>query len=733
MIESITLKVVEAHHRDAGRSIARMDQNMMRELGLDDGDVVEIRGNKTACAVAWPGYRNSSSSSPSSSSSSTTSYRAVRIDGELRSNLGVGIDDRVVVRKTAVRPADRIVFAPTEQIRLIGGPQYLLRTLTGRPVVKGERLRVKMISGSLGFVVINTTPKGPVLVTPDTNIKILKEPLHELSVREISYEDIGGLAREIRMIREMIELPLRYPQVFNRLGITPPRGLLLHGPPGTGKTLIARAVAGETDTRFMSISGPEIISKFYGDSEKRLREIFDEAERNAPSIVFIDEVDAIAPKREEVSGDLELRVVAQLLALMDGLSSRGEVIVIAATNRPNALDPALRRGGRFDREIEIGIPDKIGRLEILYVHTRGMPFDESLNLEEIAEVTHGFVGADLASLCKEAAMHTLSRLIPDLDDEKDIPPEVLEELRVGRRDFQEALKKIEPSAMREVFVEVAEVHWDDVGGLEEAKQELIEAVEWPLKYPEVFSSVGIRPPRGVLLYGPSGTGKTLLAKAVATESQINFISVKGPELLSKWVGESERAVREVFRKAKLASPALIFFDEIDSIVPARGCGLESQVTERVVSQFLIEMDGLEELRDVVVLAASNRPDLIDPSLLRPGRFDRMINIPLPDKKARERILAIHLREMPLAGDVSIPELAELTENLSGAEIETLCREAGMAALREQIRPGMDGGPPVLDRVQVEMRHFDHARRRVEDLLTPGLVEEYQDMIEDFEV
>ncbi len=708
MVESITLKVIEAHHRDAGRGIARMDQNMMRELGLDDGDVVEIRGKKTACAVAWPGYRNSHSSS------STTSYRAVRIDGELRSNLGVGIDDRVVVRKTAVRLADRIVFAPTEQIRLIGGPKYLLRTLTGRPVVKGERLRVKMISGFLGFVVINTTPNGPVLVTPDTNLKILKEPIGELTVREISYEDIGGLAKEIRMIREMIELPLRYPQVFNRLGITPPRGLLLHGPPGTGKTLIARAVAGETDTRFMSISGPEITSRFYGESEKRLREIFDEAERNAPSIIFIDEVDAIAPKREEVSGDLELRVVAQLLALMDGLSSRGEVIVIAATNRPNALDSALRRGGRFDREIEIGIPDKIGRLEILYVHTRGMPFDESLDLEKIAEVTHGFVGADLASLCKEAAMHTLSRLIPDLDDEKDIPLEVLEGLRVGRRDFQEALKKIEPSAMREVFVEVAEVHWDDVGGLEEAKQELIEAVEWPLRYPEVFSSVGIRPPRGVLLYGPSGTGKTLLAKAVATESQINFISVKGPELLSKWVGESERAVREVFRKAKLASPALIFFDEIDSIVPARGCGLESHVTERVVSQFLIEMDGLEELRDVVVLAASNRPDLIDPSLLRPGRFDRMINIPLPDKDARERILAIHLREMPLAGDVSIPELAELTENLSGAEIETLCREAGMAALRERIMPGMDEGPPVLDEVQVGKTHFDHARRQIED-------------------
>jgi transitional endoplasmic reticulum ATPase len=505
----------------------------------------------------------------------------------------------------------------------------------------------------------------------------------------------------------------------------------LHGPPGTGKTLIARAVASETDANFVSISGPEIVSKFYGESEQRLRQIFDEAQRAAPSIVFIDEIDSIAPKREEVSGDLERRVVAQLLALMDGLSSRGELIVIAATNRPNALDPAIRRGGRFDREIEIGIPNKNGRLEILYVHTRGMPLDENLDLKEIAEITHGFVGADLSALCKEAAMRTLERALPDLDVKEDIPAEVLENLWVTKEDFYAALKKIEPSALREVFVEVAEVHWEDIGGLEEVKQALIESVQWPLMFPEAFESIGITPPKGILLYGLPGTGKTLLVKALATESQLNFISIKGPELLSKWVGESERAVREIFRKARQASPALVFFDEIDSIVPARGSGGESHVTERVVSQFLTELDGLVELKDVVVLAATNRPDLVDISLLRPGRFDRLIHIPLPDTATREKILQIHLSKMPISKDVTSQWLAKATADFTGADIEMLCREAGMLSLRAHIKQGMSREELILDQIVINKDCFERALERVRPHLSKGLLEDYNQMIIDF--
>ncbi len=720
MNKTITLKVAEAYHRDVGRGIARLSQDLISEMGVEGGGVVEIQGKKSIYAVAWQ-------------ASTKDSADVVRIDGNLRSNLGVGIDDKVAVKKSEARPAKRVVVAPTTQTRLIGGPQYLHRMLLGRPIVKGEQLKVEMISSSLGFVVVSTAPKGPVVVTSDTEIKILKDTLEEMAVRDVSYEDIGGLSREIRMVREMIELPLRHPEIFQKLGIRPPQGLLLHGPPGTGKTLIARAVASETEANFMSMSGPEITSKFYGESEKRLREIFEEAEKNAPSIIFIDEIDSIAPKREDVAGDLERRVVAQLLSLMDGLASRGEVIVIAATNRPNSLDPAIRRGGRFDREIEIGIPDKNRRLEILYVHTRGMPVEDSLDLETIAEMTHGFVGADLASLCKEAAMHTLNRLIPDLDSEESIPIRILEDLMVTEEDFRFALKMIEPSAMREVFVEVTEVHWHQVGGLDRAKQELVEAVEWPLKYPDAFESIGIRPPRGVLLLGPPGTGKTLLAKAVATESGVNFISVKGPELLSKWVGESERAVREVFRKAKQAAPSLIFFDEVDSIVPARGSGLDSHATERVVSQFLTELDGVVELKDVVVLAATNRPDLVDPSLLRPGRFDRLIKIPMPDRVARERIFEIHLSGMPLAEDVSVSDLAQMTENRTGADIETLCREAGMLALRENITSGMRREELILDRIQVEGRHFREAFERAKPHLTPQMVADYQRLMKEFEV
>lgn len=718
MNDQIVLRVAEAYHRDAGKSIARISLDVINRLGLKNGDVVEIQGRNKVCALAWPGNPGDAPD-------------IIRIDGNLRSNLGVGIDDRVFVRRTEVKPARRVLLAPTRSIRLIGGPQYLLRILEGRPVTKGEQIRIEMITNYLMMVVVSTTPPGPVVITRDTVINITSEQIEGFQFRDVTYEDIGGLSREIRAIREMVELPLRHPEVFQKLGITPPKGVLLHGPPGTGKTLIARAVASETDATFTAISGPEIMSRYYGESEQRLRQIFEDAQKSAPSIIFIDEIDSIAPKREEVLGDLERRVVAQLLSLMDGLTSRGEVIVIAATNRPNALDPALRRGGRFDREVEIGIPNKNGRLEILYVHTRGMPLDDSLDLSEIAEMTHGFVGADLASLCKEAAMHTISRILPDLDIEEEIPPEILDQLKVSREDFLAAMKKIEPSAMREVLVEIPEVHWSDIGGLEDAKQALREAVEWPIMYPEAFEAVGIRPPRGVLLYGPPGTGKTMIARAVATESGINFISIKGPELMSKWVGESERAVREVFRKAKQAAPALIFFDEIDSIVPARDSGRDSHVTERVVSQLLTEIDGLVELKDVVVLAATNRPDLIDPSLLRPGRFDRMIYIQMPDLAARKKIFEIYMRKMPVAGDVNIDELAARTDGYTGADIEVICREAGMLALREKIQPGMKRESLLLSQIQVRRDHFERAYQNIKPHMPPETLKEYLRIMEMF--
>jgi transitional endoplasmic reticulum ATPase len=713
------LRVAEAYHKDAGKGVARIGADALASLSLENGGVVEINGKDKVYAIAWPGNPEDSPD-------------LIRVDGNTRANLGVGIDSKIVVARAEARPARKIVVAPTRQIRLMGGQQYLLRMLQGRAVVKGEMLRVEMINSSLNLAVVSTMPSGAVLVTPDTIISITRETLEELSlqVRDISYEDIGGLSREIREIREMIEVPLRHPELFSRLGINPPRGVLLYGPPGTGKTLIARAVAGETDANFISISGPEIVSKFYGDSEQRLRQIFEEAAKSAPSIIFIDEIDSIAPKREEVSGDLERRVVAQILALMDGLSSRGEVIVIAATNRPNALDPAIRRGGRFDREIEIGIPSKTGRLEVLYVHTRGMPLDESLDLKEIADATHGFVGADIYALCKEAAMRTLERALPDMDVSEDIPAEIVESLRVTREDFKEALKKIEPSAMREVFVEVAQVRWDDVGGLEPAKQSLIETVEWPLRYPEAFAAVGVRPPRGILLYGLPGTGKTLLVRALATESNLNFISVKGPELLSKWVGESERAVREIFRKARQAAPALVFFDEIDSIVPSRGSGSDSNVTERVVSQFLTELDGLVQLKDVVIVAATNRPDLMDSSMLRPGRFDRLIYIPMPDNEARKRILEIYLSRMATSS-VFAEWLAEMTQDYSGADLEMLCREAGMLALKEHIRPGMKREELIIDKILVTREHFQRALEIIKPHLSKGMLKEYQKMIQDF--
>ena len=680
MPEEMILQVAEARHRDAGRSIARVDMADMRKLGVVSGDIIELEGKKTASAIVWPGYPEDSGK------------RLILVDGDIRSNAQSGIADKVKVKKIEAKDAKKIVLAPTQPVRIVGGKQYLRRIMEGRPINKGQRVRVEMLGNPITLIVTSTQPSGTIIATGSTDF-VLMEKTAEERASVVTYEDIGGLGRAISLVREMIELPLRHPELFQRLGISPPKGVLLHGPPGTGKTLIAKAVANETDANFSLVSGPEIMAKYYGESEGRLREIFEDAEAKAPSIIFIDELDAIAPKRADLGGEkqVERRVVAQLLALMDGLKSRGEVVVIAATNQPNLLDSALRRGGRFDREIEIGIPDRNGRLEILQVHTRGMPLAEDVDLESLADITYGFVGADISSLCKEAAMHALRDILPELNIEEEIPPEVLDALEVKKEDFRDALKNVEPSAMREVFLEIPQVKWADVGGLDSAKTELLEAVEWPLKYPEAFEAFHTNPPKGLLLYGPPGSGKTLLAKAVATESQANFISIKGPELLSRFVGESERAVREMFRKAKQSAPTIIFFDEFDSIAPSRGASFDTHVTERVVSQILTELDGIEELKEVVVIAATNRMDLIDKALLRPGRIDRLIYIPAPGEEGRVEIFKIHLKGKPLADDVDISELAKQTEGYSGADIESICREAAMLALREFIKPGMDKG------------------------------------------
>ncbi len=702
MNERIMLRVAEAHHRDAGRDIARIDRNLMEQMNILSGDIILVVGKEKACAIAGPGYPEDEGS------------EIIRIDGNIRANARVGIDDKIYIQKSTPQAGKRVVLAPTQQIRLVGGPQYLLRLLEGRPVTKGQHLRVDTVSNPLSFIVISTQPSGPVIISRTTSIIVKEEVIKELELRptHLTYEDIGGLRREIGLIREMIELPLRHPELFEKLGIEPPKGVLLHGPPGTGKTMIAKAVANETDANFVSISGPEIMSKFYGESEKHIREIFEEAEKSAPTIIFIDEIDSIAPKREEVTGEVERRVVAQLLSLMDGLKTRGQVIVIAATNRPNAIDAALRRGGRFDREIEIGIPDRLGRFDVLQIHTRGMPLAEDMaeetGLREIADMTHGFVGADLSSLCKEAAMHAIRKILPNINIEADIPQEIIEKIVITREDFQNALQNIEPSALREVFIEVPAVRWTQIGGLGSVKQELVEAVEWPLKYPEAFIAINTRPPKGVLLFGPPGTGKTMLAKAIATESEANFISIKGPELLSKYVGESEKAIRETFRKARQAAPTIIFFDEIDSMVPTRGTAFDSGVTERIVSQILTEIDGLEELKNVVVVAATNRPDMVDPALLRPGRLERFIYIHPPDQNERELIFNIHLRGKPLASDIDVKELANRSQGYVGADIEAICHEAAIIALRDWIKPGMDRETvkKKVQNVRIQKEHFE---------------------------
>ncbi|WP_292487012.1 CDC48 family AAA ATPase [Methanohalobium sp.] len=703
MNENITVHVARAYHKDVGKGIARVDREAMQKLGAVSGDVIEIRSKKQGYAVIQPLYEND------------TAKDVIRIDGNTRSNTSVGIDDIAVVSKIQAKTADKVTLAPAKPVHFVKGAQYLSRMLEGRPVTRGEWVRVETVNEPLYFVVVSIKPAGPAVVSNDTSIRLKDESVDSegKTTERMTYEDIGGLKREIGLVREMIELPLRHPELFQKLGIEPPKGVMVYGPSGTGKTLIAKAVAYETDANFISLSGPEIMSKYYGESEEKLREIFEEAENDAPSIIFIDEIDSIAPKRGEVSGEVEQRIVAQLLSLMDGLKSRGEVIVIAATNRPSSVDEALRRGGRFDREIEIEIPDRDARLEILKVHTRGMPFDNDVVLDEMADITHGFVGADLASLCKEAAMRALRKIMPHIKIEEEIPPDILDSLKVAKNDFYEALKNIEPSAMREVVVEVAHINWDDIGGLDNAKQELSEAVEWPLKYPDLFKAVNTTPPRGVILYGPPGTGKTMLAKAVSGESEANFISIKGPELLSKYVGESERAIRETFRKAKQAAPTVIFIDEIDSIAPRRGKSNDSNVTERVVSQILTEMDGIEELKDVVVIAATNRLDIVDPALLRPGRFDRMVYVSIPEKESRKMIFNIHLEGKPLADNVNIEKLANITEGYSGADIEAICREAALLALREVIKPRLSKSEAkdIANRIKINWSHFEKAIAR----------------------
>ncbi len=714
--------VKEAAHDDAGRGIARVSIEVMKKLGLVSGDVVEIQGKKKAAAIVWPGF------------SQDTGYGILRIDGNIRGNASTGIDEKVRIYKSEAAYAKKVVIQPTQPIRLVGGEQYLARVLRGRSVIEGQTVRVDVIGNSITLVIAKVMPKGIAIVTDDTEIELKEEPYkpeegkQELS--DIHYEDIGGLGRELQLVREMIELPLRHPEIFERLGIQPPKGVLLYGPPGTGKTLIAKAVANEVEAHFISLSGPEIMSKYYGESEKGLREKFEEAEQNAPAIIFIDEIDAIAPKREDTKGEVERRVVAQLLSLMDGLKGRGQVVVIAATNLPDSIDPALRRGGRFDREIEIGIPDKKGRLEIFQVHTRGVPLGDDVKIEEFVNSTQGFVGADIALLVKEAAMHALRKIIPQIKIDEEIPNEVLDKLRVTREDFDEARKHVEPSAMREVLVEIPDITWKQVGGLEETKQELREAVEWPLKYPEVFERLQTKPPKGILLFGPPGTGKTLLAKAVANESECNFIAVKGPELLSKWVGESEKGVREIFRKARQASPSIIFFDEIDALVPKRGTySGSSHVTESVVSQILTELDGMEELKNVTVLAATNRPDMLDDALLRPGRLERHIYVPTPDAESRKKIFEVYLggdTGTIIAKEVDIEALVGQTEGYVGADIDALVREAKMAAVRDFLAimgtKTEQERTDAIKNVMITKAHFDAAMEKVKGSLDRDAIE-----------
>ena len=698
-ISTLILKVNEALSKDVGRAIARIDPEDMKSAGLDVGDIIQIEGKRKTPAKIMPCYAED------------RGKKIIQIDGITRENAQIGLDEKVKIQKIEYKSAGRIRLLPLTVSGLYQrtkDTRYIGSLIEGLPVSAGDRVRATLFgSRSSDYKVVDTSPAGVVIIDSQTVIRMETKKTGTTSPTKISYEDIGGLGNQIQRIREMIELPLRYPQVFERLGIAPPKGVFLYGPPGTGKTLIARAVANETDAYFTHISGPEIMGKFYGESEARLRKIFEDAQAHAPAIIFIDEIDAIAPKREDMGGEkqVERRVVAQLLSLLDGLESRGHVIVIGATNIPNSIDPALRRPGRFDREISIPIPDKNGRLEILQIHTRGMPLSDDVSINKLAEITHGFVGADLEALARESAMVALRKILPHIDYEMaDIPYDTLMKLQITTDNFFEAMKEVEPSAIREVFVEVPDVKWDDVGGLENIKQELKEAVEWPLKYSDIFKKADTTPPKGILLYGQPGTGKTLLAKAVATESGVNFISIKGPQLISKYVGESERGVREIFKKAKQASPTILFIDEIDSLVPKRGASSDSQVTQRVISQFLTEMDGIEELKGVVVLAATNRLDLIDKALLRSGRFDLLFELPPPDKNTRAEIFRIHTKNKPLNDDIDIEKLATQTENMVGSDIEFICRKASMFAIREFI----ENKNKKENELKIYREHFDKA-------------------------
>jgi transitional endoplasmic reticulum ATPase len=728
--------------KDAGRGLAAIDRAAAEELGLEGGDFIRIEGkNGTAIARVWPGYPEDRGTG------------VIRIDGRLRQQADVGIDDRVTVEKADVKPAKRVTIALPQRLGIRGNIDSLIRReLGGQPVTKGQTVQLPLGFGFMSsqsqavpLKVAATQPSGTVVINDSTEVEISEKPAEQ--IREsagsagtgegpgVTYEDIGGLDRELEQVREMIELPMRHPELFKRLGIEPPKGVLLHGPPGTGKTLIAKAVANEIDASFHSISGPEIMSKYYGESEEQLRDIFDEATEHAPAIIFMDELDSIAPKRSEAGGDVERRVVAQLLSLMDGLEERGQVVVIGATNRVDAIDPALRRGGRFDREIEIGVPDQYGRKEIMQVHTRNMPLAEDVDLDQYAESTHGFVGADLESLAKEAAMHALRRIRPQLDLEADeIDADVLEALEVTEDDFRDALKGVEPSALREVFVEVPDVTWEDVGGLEDTKERLRETIQWPLEYPQVFEAMDMESAKGVLMYGPPGTGKTLLAKAVANEAESNFISIKGPELLNKYVGESEKGVREIFSKARENAPTVVFFDEIDAIATQRGRNQsDSGVSERVVSQLLTELDGLEALEDVVVIATSNRPDLIDTALLRPGRLDRHVHVPVPDEEGRRAILDVHTRNKPLADDVDLDRLARRTEGYVGADLEALAREAALNASREfihSVKP--DEIDDTIGNVRITMDHFEDALDKVGASVTQEVRERYEEIEQRFQ-
>jgi transitional endoplasmic reticulum ATPase len=711
--KEIALRVQEADPTHVGRNIVTLDRQSKEYLGITSGDIVEIEGSKKTSAVVWPARAEDESKS------------LIRMDNLIRHNSGIGLGEKVTVRKGHFKEAQKVTLAPTQEVRIIaqGYDRILKKTFLGRSLVKGDKVWISVFGSGFIYSVVDTAPKGVVKITDFTQFDIKEKPVKESeTISRVAYEDIGGLEEVVRKVREMIELPMRHPELFRKLGIQPPKGVLLYGPPGCGKTLLAKAVANETNAHIITVNAPEIMSKFVGEAEERIRQIFKEAEEHAPSIIFIDEIDSIAPKREEVVGEVERRVVAQLLALMDGMEARGNVIVIAATNRVHSIDEALRRPGRFDREVEIGVPDKKGRKEILQIHTRGMPLAKDVDLEKFAAITHGFVGADLAALAKESAMKALRRYLPEINlEEETIPQKVLEKLEVNKTDFNNGLKDVQPSALREVAIEVPNVKWKDIGALQNVKDELNKVVEWPLKYPDAFKKMGVKAPRGIMLYGPSGCGKTMLAKAVANEADANFISIKGPEVLSKWVGESERGIRKIFRRARQVSPVIVFFDEIDSLATLRGrSSSDSGVSERVVNQLLTELDGMEDLKEVIIVAATNRPDLVDPSLLRPGRIDKMIYVGAPDEKAREEILKVHVKDVPLEKKISLKELAHKSKGFSGADLAGLVREAVMIALKEnKMKP-----------TTVKLAHFEKALKKIKPTIAPETSDAYKDFQEE---